>query len=391
MKISFLIAKRYFLSKKTRMTNLTSVVALLSVAVCSAAMIIILSVMNGMNSFVSERFSRFDPDLKIEKKYGKYFDGDEILSEIANIADVNPVIETQAIIRFDNTTRVVVLKGSANKQPSTHYTPITVGEGIAANLGISSMTPVSLFTMPVSELSDGGALDNYNSFDVVATDFLTTIPDYDNRYVVAPLAFVQQAIEREGMISAIEIFLDEAGEISKGGDAANIADITAQIQKIVGNNFTVKNRLQQQALLYSSMKAEKMIIILIFIFVMLIACFTLIASLMLLISEKRKDKKILLTVGLKKNEIQNIFLLNGIFITIAGTIAGLALGIAVVLCQQYFGWLKLGGSGGEGKYIVEAYPVLLQSNDVGLVFAVSVAVGIFASLVSTFSRQKTVT
>lgn len=380
MNISFLIAKRYFLSKKTRMTNLTSLVALLGVAVCSAAMIIILSVMNGMNSFVSERFSRFDPDLKIEKKYGKYFNGDELLSAIADIADINPVIETQAIIRFDNTTRVVVLKGSASKQPSAHYTPITVGEGIAANLGISPMTPVSLFTLPVSELSDGGTLDSYNSFDVVVTDFMTTIPDYDNRYIVAPLAFVQQAIGREGMISAIEVFVDSKDDISD------------EVRKIVGDNFTdsftVKNRAQQQELLYSSMKAEKMLIIIIFIFVMLIACFTLIASLMLLISEKRKDQKILLSLGLKKKEIQNIFLLNGIFITTVGTIAGLVLGIAITLGQQYFGWLKLGGSGGEGKYIVEAYPVLLQGFDVVLVFAVSVAVGIFASLLSTLSRQK---
>ncbi|MDR1973209.1 MAG: FtsX-like permease family protein [Bacteroidales bacterium] len=362
------------------MANLISMVALLSVAVCSAAMIVILSVMNGMNSFVAERFSLFDPDLKIEKAEGKYFEATWIsaISEIEGVSKIYPTIETQALISFGNSTKVVVLKGTVEKESSQFYTPITVGEGIAIGLGISEMSHILLYTLPVSAINPSELASGYNAFDVVATNFLTTIPDYDNRYIIAPLGFVQQAIEKENKYSAVEIF------ISNG----DVATIKSAVKKIIGDDFTVKDRQEQQDLLYSSMKVEKMIIVVIFIFVMLIACFTLIASLMLLISDKKKDQFILSSIGLKKEQIQKIFLLDGIFITLFGTAVGLITGIAITLCQQLFGWVKLGGSGGEGKYIVEAYPVALQASDILLVFLISTAVGIFASVLSTISKHE---
>ncbi|MDR2556647.1 MAG: FtsX-like permease family protein, partial [Bacteroidales bacterium] len=380
MNISFFIAKRYFVSKKTRMSNLISLVALLATSVCSAAMIVILSVMNGMNSFVAERFSRFDPDLKIEKVTGKYFNAEWLaeLSHIDGVAKVIPTIETQALILFQDATRVVILKGTTEKKEHSFYTPVTVGGGVAASLDISERSHLLLYTLPASTINPQELSSGYNAFDVVATDFLTTIPDYDNRYIIAPLEFVQKAIDKENRYSAVEMFLVD-------GDGANTSStsetkIKAKIQQITGNDFTVKNRQQQQDTLYSSMKIEKLIIIVIFVFVMLISCFTLIASLMLLINDKKKDNFILKSIGMTETKVRQNFLLNGIFITALGTIAGLITGIAITLCQQFFGWVKLGGSGSEGKYIVEAYPVLLQPTDILLVFCISIAVGFFASV-----------
>ncbi|MDR0763157.1 MAG: hypothetical protein LBF01_01490, partial [Bacteroidales bacterium] len=272
------------------MSNLISLVALLATAVCSAAMIIILSVMNGMNSFVAERFSRFDPDLKIEKITGKYFDAEWLaeLSCIDGVSKVIPTIETQALLRFNDATRVVILKGTTEKAEHLFYTPVTVGCGVAESIDISEMSQMLLYTLPVSTVNPQELSSGYSAFDVVATDFLTTIPDYDNRYIIAPLEFVQRAIEKENKYSAVEVFLlDGVGD----------ADRVDRIQRIVGNGFTVKNREQQQDALYSSMKIEKLIIIVIFVFVMLISCFTLIASLMLLINDKKKDNFILKSMG----------------------------------------------------------------------------------------------
>jgi lipoprotein-releasing system permease protein len=353
------------------MASNISLVTLLSTAVCSAAMIIILSVMNGMNSFVAERFSYFDPDLKIEKVKGKYFNAEWLaeLSRIDGISKVVPTIETQALLSFNGATRVVVLKGTTEKPKNNFYTPVTVGNGIASSLNISKMSHLLLYTLPVSAINPQELGSGYNALDVVANDFLITIPDYDNRYIIAPLEFVQNATDKESKYSAVEIFLND-----------NVK--AAKIQQVIGSDFTVKNRQQQQDTLYHSMKMEKFIIIVIFVFVMLISCFTLIASLMLLINDKKRDNFILRSIGLTETKVRSSFLLNGIFITIFGTVSGLIAGIGITLCQQFFGLVKLGGAGGEGKYIVEAYPVLLQLSDIFLVFCISVAVGFFASAVS---------
>jgi ABC-type lipoprotein release transport system permease subunit len=185
---------------------------------------------------------------------------------------------------------------------------------------------------------------------------------------------VQKAAGKENKYSAIEISLS---------DNASEKAAKTKIQRIIGNDFTVKDRGQQQDTLYNSMKIEKLIIIVIFVFVMLISCFTLIASLMLLINDKKKDNFILRSIGFTVKKIRNSFLINGIFITTLGTAAGLIVGVAITLCQQFFGLVKLGGSGGEGKYIVEAYPVLLQASDIVLVFCISIAVGLLACVIST--------
>jgi lipoprotein-releasing system permease protein len=327
--------------------------------------------MNGMNSFVAERFAYFDPDLKIEKIKGKYFNAEWLseLSRIDGISKVVPTIETQALLSFNGATRVVVLKGTTEKSENNFHLPVTVGSGIASSLSISKMSHLLLYTLPVSAINPQELGSGYNTFDVVVTDFLTTIPDYDNRYIIAPLEFVQNATNKKNKYSAVEIFLDDDRKIAK-------------IQQIVGNDFTVKNRRQQQDVLYHSMKMEKFIIIVIFIFVMLISCFTLIASLMLLINDKKKDNFILKSIGLTEVKVRRNFLLNGIFIATLGTISGLIAGIGITLCQQFFGLVKLGGTGGEGKYIIEAYPVLLQSFDIFFVFCISITVGFFASVVS---------
>jgi lipoprotein-releasing system permease protein len=127
------------------MASNISLVALLSTAVCSAAMIVILSVMNGMNSFVTERFSRFDPDLKIEKITGRYFTAEwlEELSAIDGVSAAIPTIETQAILAYNDATRVVVLKGTTEKTEHLFYTPVTVGVGIAASLDMPEMSHLS--------------------------------------------------------------------------------------------------------------------------------------------------------------------------------------------------------------------------------------------------------
>ncbi|MEG2667018.1 MAG: ABC transporter permease, partial [Bacteroidales bacterium] len=358
-------------------------VSVLSIAVSTASMVLILSVMNGMSQFVSERFGNFDPDLKVEAVYGKYFEASwlDSLRAMPGVVAAVPVIEDQALFMYNGNTCMVKLKGvdtgfdlvsnlpkniEAGKfyiEARSDMNPMVVGGGIFAKMGMylgpgekgCTLYAVDAFALNAIQLPQA-----FRAYPVYPSGVFSSVPEYDNQYIISSLSFVSKVFQTGNKFSGVEVKVDPTFSLHK---------LQKEIQRLIGNSYKVRDRIEQQQSLFSSMKAEKLIVISVFAFVMLIATFTMVASLMLLIYDKRSDIAILSGMGLSDSYLKRIFFADGMFISLSGALIGLAVGTAITLGQQYFGWVKLGND--AGTYITDVYPVEIEMLDLVMVLFIS--------------------
>jgi len=373
--------------------NWISGISTVSIAVGTAALILVLSVFNGLNTLISSLYNSFDPDLKIEVIEGKYFFDDEIdLAKIARIKGVSvvvPVLEETVLLRYGDNQLIATIKGVGENfekltQLDDHIIdgdyflsaagmPFAVlGYGIYMNMGINPRNqydPIGFY------VPKRGQMLNIYSPDAFSVDYalpaggFSTIMEYDDKYVITSLEFAQSLIDAKEEISAIEIGLTPD---------ANLQRVQRQIQALVGPDFSVKNRMQQQEMYYKTIQSERLSIILILSFILLIATFNMIGSLLMVIYDKRRDIAILRSMGASTTMLRQIFWLEGLMIAFVGGFCGLFIGGGIAWLQQHFGFLKLGSNEG---FVVDAYPVQIQLSDFFLVFTIVLIIGLVSSLV----------
>jgi len=359
----------------------------------TAALIIVLSVLNGLQALVQSMFNNFDPDLKIEVVEGKYFFYDEIcLNEIATIKGVRvvvPVLEETVLLRYNDRQMIATIKGVGENFEqltdldlqmvdgdfflSVGETPFAVvGHGIAVALGINprnTFEPLSFYVPRRGRIANVMSPDAFSVDHALPAGSFSTILEYDERFVITSLEFAQALIGAEEEWSAIEIGLTSD---------ANLRRVQRQIQALVGDEFSVKNRMQQQDIYHRAVQSERLVIIMILSFILLIATFNMIGSLLMVIYDKRKDIAILRSMGASTTMLRKIFWLEGLMIAFVGGFFGLFLGGGIAWLQQHFGFITLPNSDG---FIIEAYPVLLRLSDFFLVFGIVLIVGLVSSLV----------
>jgi lipoprotein-releasing system permease protein len=214
-----------------------------------------------------------------------------------------------------------------------------------------------------------GRLDNaFNIKPVYLSAVFAVQQEFDSKYVIVSLGLAKELLQYKNEITGIEIRLDPS---------ADMEQIQNEVSKITGDRFVVKNRFQQQELLYKIMKSEKWAIFLILSFILLIATFNLIGSLSMLILDKKKDIAILYSMGADEKIIKRIFRIEGMMISVFGAIAGLVLGAVLCLAQMQFGLIRLGSE--ANAFIVPYYPVKLMAIDFISVFGIVMAIGFFTS------------
>ena len=187
---------------------------------------------------------------------------------------------------------------------------------------------------------------------------------YDGKYILTSLDFIRQLLDYTTEVSAIELKL-------KSG--ANVSSVQSKIEKMLGDDFVVHDRYQQQADVFRIMEIEKLISYLFLTFILMIACFNVIGSLSMLILDKKDDVVTLRSLGANDKLISRIFLFEGRLISLFGAISGIILGLILCFIHQKFGVISLGGGG--GTFIVDAYPVSVHAWDVVLVFITVLTVG----------------
>lgn len=404
MNFPFYIARRYLLSKKSHHAiNIISGVSVCGVAIATAALICILSVFNGFQDMVADLFTAFDPQLKITPVTGKYMSADsKELKKVKTYKDLavyTETIEDQALLMLNNRQAMATVKGvDDNFEDLTHIDDILVGEGefdLGVDVidyavpGINVMQQLGAteeFNNPITvyaprqgeeiELTDPSESFNQEELFSSGVAFKVNQTKYDNSYVITSIDFARRLFEREGEVTAVELRL-------KGGTSIDKAK--AEISKILGEDYVVRDRYEQQEDTFKIMNIEKFISYIFLTFILMIACFNIIGSLSMLIIDKKDDAVTLRNLGATDKQIANIFLYEGRMISIVGAVIGLAIGLILCFIQQKYGLVKFGND--TSAYIINAYPVSVHFVDIIIVFATVIIVG----FVSVWYPVKTLT
>lgn len=388
------IAWRYLFSKKGHNAiNIVSGISAAAVMVVTAAMVCVLSVMNGFGVLVEHMFSEFDPALMVVPAEGTTLRTDTapVVSLYAreDIEAVSMQLEQTALIRYkDHQLPARVMGVDSLFEQTAHIDSIitdgfysvwdgaferaVLGRGLAAQIGINAHFTGALHlyaprrTERINLMRPDLSLLHEHAF--IAGTFAVNQIDYDDQLMLVSLPLAQRLFEYdEHTASALRI---------QPGEGVKISNLQSQIAKALGPGYRVLDRYEQQADFFRILKIEKLLTVLLLVFILLIALFNSIGSLSMLIIDKREDIRILSDLGADEPTIRRIFLTEGWLISTLGTIGGLVIGVLLCLGQQHFEWLKL-GSGAE--YIISAYPVQVQAVDIVLVAVIVLTLGFVAA------------
>ena len=393
MKTAFYIARRYLISKKSvNVINIISGISVAGVTVGTFALVVILSVFNGLDFSIKSLFSAFDPDLKITAVKGKSFDLKEgnftALEQLSGISNVTAVIEENALLRFGDRQYFATIKGvpaNYNEISGLDSSSITsgrfileakqspfavVGQGVAyyLSVGLNFTDPIHIYTLKKGTSGRPTLANAFNHSTIYASGIFASQQEIDSKYVLVPFDFARELFQMDSKVSAVEIGLkpDVSAE-----------DIQPEVSKILGGNFLVKTQNQQHELFYKVMQSEKWAIFVILAFVLIIASFNILGSLSMLIIDKKADIAILQSMGANQKLIRTIFLFEGWMISLAGAIFGLLSGILICWIQIQFEILKIPGN--EGAFIFSAYPVQIRMGDLLAIFSLVPGIGFLAA------------
>jgi lipoprotein-releasing system permease protein len=391
----FYIAKRYLFAKKSHNAiNLISGISVLGVAVGTMALIVVLSVFNGFDDLIHSLFNSFSPDLQITVVHGKTFDpGTEEFNEIKNlegVADFAEILEDKALLRYNKKQTIGTVKGVSENfeeisgvdtmivngdfiltSQEEDYT--IIGQGIAYFLNVNMnidknyQFPVAVYvprrTSQVSLNPEQSIRKKY----IFPSGIFSIEQNYDSKYIIVPLAFARDLFEYSNEVSSIEVKLT---------NNANLRSIQNKIKDILGPEFEVKTRYEQNELFYKTMQSEKYVIFLILVFILVVASFNVIGSLTMLILEKKFDISTLRSLGTDLSVIKKVFLYEGCLISLIGAVIGLVTGLLICWLQIKYKLIKLQGS---GTFIIDSYPVSIEIYDIIAVLIVVFFIGLIAA------------
>ena len=396
MNFPFYIASRYLVSKKSRNAiNIISIVSIIGVLVGTAALVIVLSVFNGFEDLLTKLNNSFDPDIKVLPAKGKTFVPDDkftsTLKECDFISSFSYTLEENALLQYNDKQLIATIKGVDEKYMETTGvdTMITRGEallhngtipcaiagaGITYTMGISCdyLNPLTISipsrTKEIKGNFSDAANDILNSVHVYVSGIFAIQQEYDMKYVIMPIDEVRHLLEYDSEVSAAEIKLKQG--VSED-------EAVQKLSEELGDNFLIFDRKLQHEYANKIMQTEKWAIFMILIFILLVASFNIIASITMLIIDKRNDISILRSMGANDKAIRRIFFYEGLGISIVGATAGIIVGGIVCWLQMHYGFVKLGG--GSGSFIIDAYPVAINLIDVLWSFVAVMIIGIFAA------------
>ncbi|WP_432712581.1 FtsX-like permease family protein [Pedobacter sp.] len=400
MNTPFYIARRYLFAKKsTNAINIISTISVLGVFVGSAALFIILSVFNGFEEVVLKMYNTFTPHLVIAPAKGKTFDPNISallqLKKDPRIFSYTEVLAENALLKYRDRQSVGLIKGvSADYLKNPNLDTITIngqfvlenkmgqhaviGSAIQNYLRINTndpLTPLQIYSPKKGvKASAINPADEFTVSTIPVIGIFEVQEDFDNITIV-PLSFARTLLHEESNVSYIEI------NVNKGIDADLLKK---DIEKQIDIGFVVKDRLQQNEVLYNILGTEKWAVYIILTFILIIAIFNIIGSLTMLVLDKLKDIAILNSLGAGKSLIKRIFLFEGMMITMTGCIFGLLIGLAFCLAQQKYGFVKMSE---EALMMPNAYPIAIKWMDLLLVF---VTVTLFSFVASALSANLSV-
>jgi len=392
MNLPFFIAFRYFKARRSRhIINWISRISIAGITLGTMALIIVLSVFNGLDHLIRNLFGSFDPDIKITAAEGKTFTADSLLLKrtgaVKGVVDYCKVLEDNALLKYRDRQAIATIKGVGPEftivsgidsmmydgeiHLGNNETPMgVIGRELAGELGVglNFINPINLYVPKRSGKILLNPAQSISHSYLFPSGVFAVQQDYDSKYLIVPLAFAQNFFDYpENEISALEISVS---------DDRKIPGIVKELSALFGDQFKVADRLAQHADFYRVMSAEKWAIFLILSFILLIASFNTISSLTLLMLEKKNDMQTMRSMGSSQTSIRRIFLWEGLMVTGTGMVIGLILGAIICFVQQQFGIVRFPSN---GSFVVNVYPVRMLFTDFLLVMGLVGVIGLFAA------------
>lgn len=389
MHLPLFIAKRYLLAKKSsNVINIISLISAIGIGIGCMALIIILSVYNGFDHFIRSRYESFQPDFIVTPRSGKVLQAEtEAFSLVRNLPQVQaacPVIEENVAVQYNDNHAIATIKGiDSTFAASGKLTPfLTEGEFIRykgeiphavigkklaqdLQLRVRFLSPLDIyFPDRKKEVSLINPASGLRSERLYPGGILSLDTELDKNYIFVPIETASRLIGyRNGEATSVEIYLktDGSGTLP---DERTALQAEKEIRRLLGENYTVKNRYMQNEVLYKMMRSEKFAVYLILFFIILIISVNVFGSLSLLMLEKQNDLETYKSMGAPRQLLKKIFIYQGWLISLSGAIAGIVLGLVLSGIQQKFGIISI-----PGNYLVSAYPVMIQWEDALITFA----------------------
>jgi lipoprotein-releasing system permease protein len=375
--------------KSNNAINIISWISITAIAITTAALIIILSAMNGLTGTVANLYNVFEPDLKVTVVKGKYFEAnDKLVSEIKAIDGVKIIsktlsdkallknIDKQALVTIvgvdGNFSKVAQIESSVEDGVyglnELNKSNILLGRGIANQLQVNIrefVNELSIFSPVKGKSGSLNPDDNFNQIYCTPTGIFSLNDEFDYQFAFVNIETAKKLFDEPNKVSAIQI-LCEKGKSD---------DVQMALQEKLGDKFEVKNRYQLNDVLFKTLETEKLATFIILAFILIIATFNIIGALTMLIIEKRRDIKTLYSMGASIQLIRNIFMREGFLITGVGAIIGLIIGLFVCWLQMQFHLVKFGD-----EFIIPYYPIEIQVKDFVWIFGLIMSIGFFAAL-----------
>ncbi|MCU0441921.1 MAG: ABC transporter permease [Bacteroidia bacterium] len=407
MNLPFAIAKRYFFSRKSsgslNLISILSGISLVGYVVGAAALLVVLSVFNGFEVMFMGMYNHFDSDIQIVASRGKTFTEKELskidLNKVEGIWKYAMVLEENALFKYGDKQNLGTLKGVDSNfalitgldssivagqsfVPTSNSFQAIAGQGIAYQLSINPNDP---FEPLVCYIPSRGEVDMLNPMDafvkavVSPTGVFAVQEEVDNKYVIVPLTYLQETINRPAAYTSVECKLVEGASSEK---------VQRVLQQKLGTGFKVKNRFEQREAFYKVMQSEKVISYFILFFILIIAAGNTIGTLYILVLEKRADLNILAAMGLTPKQAQQIFMWQGVLMSAFGGLIGIGLGALICYLQETYGLVQLDQS---ASFMFNAYPVALRYWDMLLVGITVLFLGTFTAIYPAYKAKKLIT
>jgi lipoprotein-releasing system permease protein len=393
--VPLLIAKRYFLSKKKRnIITIISNISMVGVAVGTMALIVVLSVFNGLEDLVRSLYGKSDPNLAITAVQGKSFEmTPALLAKVQNtpgVALLTEVIEDNALLQYHDRQMVVKMRGLSDNYFAQSAIDSSikagdhrlnrgdleyalVGEGVQHELSITldnRLAPLKLLyprQVPGRKTLSINPEQAFNEENILAGGIFQIEQKLDDSYLFVPLSFAQRLLNYGNRRTALYV---------RVGSSFKLDDVKDELRESLGTSFSVQDSDEQHVSLLKAIKIEKLFVFITFAFILLIASLNIFFSLSMLVIDKRKDIAVLLAMGATEQTVRRSFLLVGAIVALVGALSGLVLGVTICWVQETFHLVSMG----MATSIVDSYPVKMQASDIFFICLAIIAITLAVSI-----------
>ncbi len=376
------VSTRYLVARRReRLISLISLISVVGIAVGVAALIVVISVMSGFDRDLRDKIIGINSHIVIEDEYG-ISDPDAVLARLRGIEGVVSsarYVHGQVMVRSrDNVVGIMVRGVEPNEVRVTKIGSyltsgsldfgvggIVIGSELASKLNVKLKDTVTIIS-PV--YTRGHEL-------TVTGIFTSGMYEYDANLAYASLKEAEDLFGLQGVVSGIAVRVD---------DAFRADYVKAALRKSLEGKYVVRTWMDSNKNLMGALKLEKTVMFLILTLIVMVACFNIASTLIMMVLEKTKDIGILKAIGATGASVTRIFAVTGGLIGLAGTAVGTLLGITACWLLKTYKFISLP----KDIYYVDRLPVNMAWQEIGIIIASSLALSLLATVYPSFQASR---